>query len=109
MARTGQAVEFRNSESIVHNVYVTRGGSGTEVLNVGTDPGQSHAHTFEQPGRYDVSCDIHPGMMAAIMVVNNLRDIDTDRRAGKNTLAVILGRSPQAAFCVSSSRTTSSR
>jgi plastocyanin len=71
VARTGQAVEFRNSESIVHNVYVTRGGSGTEVLNVGTDPGQSHAHTFEQPGRYDVSCDIHPGMMAAIMVVNS--------------------------------------
>ncbi len=28
----------------------------------------------------------------AIIVVNNIRDIDTDRRAGKNTLAVRLGR-----------------
>jgi 1,4-dihydroxy-2-naphthoate octaprenyltransferase len=36
---------------------------------------------------------IPPGLLiTAIMVVNNLRDIDTDRKAGKNTLAVILGR-----------------
>lgn len=34
------------------------------------------------------------GLLAsAIMVVNNLRDIDSDRRANKNTLAVRLGRS----------------
>jgi 1,4-dihydroxy-2-naphthoate octaprenyltransferase len=33
------------------------------------------------------------GLMAsAVLVVNNVRDIDTDRRAGKNTLAVRLGR-----------------
>jgi 1,4-dihydroxy-2-naphthoate octaprenyltransferase len=31
-------------------------------------------------------------LSTAILVVNNLRDIDTDRRAGKNTLAVRLGR-----------------
>jgi 1,4-dihydroxy-2-naphthoate octaprenyltransferase len=29
---------------------------------------------------------------AGILVVNNVRDIDTDRRAGKRTLAVRLGR-----------------
>ncbi len=29
---------------------------------------------------------------AAILIANNLRDIDTDRAAGKRTLAVILGR-----------------
>jgi len=33
------------------------------------------------------------GLLAsAILVVNNLRDIDTDRRAGKRTLAVKIGR-----------------
>jgi 1,4-dihydroxy-2-naphthoate polyprenyltransferase len=32
-------------------------------------------------------------LAAAILVVNNIRDIDTDRRAGKRTLAVKLGRS----------------
>jgi 1,4-dihydroxy-2-naphthoate polyprenyltransferase len=31
-------------------------------------------------------------LAAAILVVNNVRDIDTDRRAGKRTLAVQLGR-----------------
>jgi 1,4-dihydroxy-2-naphthoate octaprenyltransferase len=31
-------------------------------------------------------------LITAILVVNNLRDIETDRRAGKNTLAVIFGQ-----------------
>ena len=31
-------------------------------------------------------------LAAAILVANNVRDIDTDREAGKRTLAVILGR-----------------
>jgi 1,4-dihydroxy-2-naphthoate octaprenyltransferase len=31
-------------------------------------------------------------LVTAILIVNNLRDIDTDRRVGKTTLAVILGR-----------------
>jgi 1,4-dihydroxy-2-naphthoate polyprenyltransferase len=33
-------------------------------------------------------------LSTAILVVNNLRDIDTDRRAGKRTLAVRVGREP---------------
>jgi len=33
-------------------------------------------------------------LAAAILVANNVRDIDTDREAGKRTLAVILGRDP---------------
>jgi 1,4-dihydroxy-2-naphthoate octaprenyltransferase len=32
-------------------------------------------------------------MVTAILVVNNLRDLDTDRATGKRTLAVLLGRS----------------
>jgi 1,4-dihydroxy-2-naphthoate polyprenyltransferase len=37
---------------------------------------------------------------AAILVVNNVRDIDTDRRAGKRTLAVRLGRERTRALYV---------
>ena len=31
-------------------------------------------------------------LVTAILVVNNVRDADTDRQAGKRTLAVLLGR-----------------
>ena len=38
-------------------------------------------------------CSIPVGLLAsAILVVNNVRDLETDRRAGKRTLAVRLGR-----------------
>ena len=38
-------------------------------------------------------------LAAAILVVNNVRDIDTDRRAGKRTLAVKLGRERARGRC----------
>src|SRR3954468_13212244 len=51
---------------------------------------------YVQPERLDwlaFGLSLSIGFLAtAILVVNNLRDIDTDRRAGKNTLAVRLGR-----------------
>lgn len=37
-------------------------------------------------------------LATAILVVNNTRDMDTDRRAGKNTLAVRMGRERSRAF-----------
>lgn len=39
-----------------------------------------------------IAAAVPPGLLiTAILVVNNLRDIDNDRRAGKRTLAVMLG------------------
>jgi 1,4-dihydroxy-2-naphthoate octaprenyltransferase len=47
---------------------------------------------------------IPPGLMiTAILVVNNLRDLENDRKAGKRTLAVILGERntrAQYLFCI---------
>jgi plastocyanin len=68
IAQAGQPVEFRNSEGINHNVYVTRNPSGTAVINVSTDPGQSYTHAFDA-GQFEVSCDIHPSMRASLVIV----------------------------------------
>lgn len=51
---------------------------------------------FVQVGELDwqaYACAVPVGLLAsAILVVNNVRDLETDRRAGKRTLAVRLGR-----------------
>jgi hypothetical protein len=65
--RVGQSVEFRNSEDSPHNVNVNRMPTGTAVFNVSTAPFGKHVYTFEQPGQYAVSCDIHPGMLATLV------------------------------------------
>lgn len=82
IVRAGQPVEFRNSEDIPHNVYVKRSPTGREILNISTDPTQRHAHTFDEPGQYEVSCDIHPGMFASILVVTTPYAAVADERGG---------------------------
>ena len=68
LVRVGQRVEFRNSEDMPHNVSVIRRESGTEVFNVGTDRGQKYDHTFDRVGQFDVTCDIHEGIEATVIV-----------------------------------------
>jgi len=68
LARVGQPVEFRNSEDMPHNVGVVRRESGSEVFNVGTEPHQKYVHTFDRVGEFDVTCDIHEGMEATVIV-----------------------------------------
>jgi len=68
IARVGQPVEFRNSEDMPHNVSVLRRESGSEVFSVGTDPHQKYVHTFDRVGQFDVTCDIHEGMEATVIV-----------------------------------------
>lgn len=68
LARVGQPVEFRNTEDEVHNVRVDRLPTGTSIFNISRPMGQTYTHTFDQPGLYDVNCDIHPGMKATLIV-----------------------------------------
>jgi 1,4-dihydroxy-2-naphthoate octaprenyltransferase len=54
--------------------------------------GSTFAQTEEWPWEAFVLAVPVGLLAAAILVVNNVRDMDTDRRAGKRTLAVRLGR-----------------
>lgn len=65
--RVGQVVEFRNSEDVDHNVQVLRQPTGTTVMNESGSKGQVFKHVFEQPGWFDVVCDVHPGMRGTIV------------------------------------------
>ena len=69
--RVGQPVEFRNTEDQAHNVIVRRSSTGASVFNVSTDPAEKYVHTFDRPGRYDVSCDMHLGMAATIVATTS--------------------------------------
>jgi len=69
--RVGQAVEFRNTDNLGHNVNVHRRGTGATVFDVETDPQQKHVHTFDRVGQYDVACSEHPGMQATLIAANS--------------------------------------
>jgi 1,4-dihydroxy-2-naphthoate octaprenyltransferase len=54
---------------------------------------------LEELGWLPFALSVSIGCLAtAILVVNNIRDLDTDRRAGKRTLAVRIGRRPARAI-----------
>jgi 1,4-dihydroxy-2-naphthoate octaprenyltransferase len=54
---------------------------------------------LEEISHLSVGLSVAVGCLStAILMVNNTRDMDTDRRAGKNTLAVRMGRERSRAF-----------
>ncbi len=70
LARAGQPVEFRNSEEVPHNVHVVETATDSTLFNVVTMMGEPYEHTFDRTGGYDVSCDLHPGMSAFVLVIS---------------------------------------
>jgi plastocyanin len=69
LARTGQPVHFRSSEDVLHNVRVIRSDK-TPIFNVATPPFGSYTHIFDEPGFYNVTCDIHATMRATVYVAS---------------------------------------
>lgn len=67
LVRTGQPVEFRNSEDVLHNVRVRDEVTKEGTFNVALPTGGTYQHTFDHDGFFDVGCDIHPGMSALII------------------------------------------
>ena len=65
--RTGQPVEFRNSDDTLHNVHVSNEETHADAFNVAIPTGTSYTFKFPGDGFYHVGCDIHPAMAAEIV------------------------------------------
>jgi plastocyanin len=65
--RTGQPVEFLNSDEVLHNINVKDDATNEQAFNVAIPNGVTYRHTFKQDGFYNVVCDIHPLMAASIV------------------------------------------
>jgi len=103
LAQTRQAVLFRNSEDVLHNVRVTESSQQKSIFNVATVAFGSYEHKFEEPGLYNVGCDIHPTMRASILVTATPYTATTgedgsftmaDVKPGRYNLTVYAGASP---------------
>jgi plastocyanin len=105
LAQTGQAVLFRNSEDVLHNVRVTEVSQQKAIFNVATPPYGKYEHKFDRPGLYNVGCDIHATMRADILVTatpytaNTVEDGSftmSNVKPGKYNLTVYTGGAPVA-------------
>lgn len=70
VGRVGQRIDFRSSEDVQHNVRVVNTATKDTVFNVATPPFETYTHTFDTPGDYAVSCDVHPSMRAGIYIAS---------------------------------------
>lgn len=73
--QTGSAVRFLNNDNEPHNVYSPEGR-----YNLGTWPtGETRDYTFKKPGIYTQLCNIHPDMLAYVVVVDTPYYAVTDK------------------------------
>ncbi len=62
---TGATIRFLNNDPEPHNVYSPEGR-----YNLGTWPtGETKDYVFKQPGIYSQLCNVHPDMLAFVVVV----------------------------------------
>lgn len=65
----GSTVRFPNHDPFNHNVFSTSEGNAFDLGLYGR--GESRSHTFAAPGLARVYCNIHPRMVAYVMVMAN--------------------------------------
>jgi len=71
IVRTGQPVDFRNSDDTLHNVHVTNEDTREGAFNVAIPTDGTYRYTFKKDGFYHVGCDIHPAMSAEIIATSS--------------------------------------
>lgn len=65
----GTTVDFPNQDNVFHNVFSLSAGNEFDLgMYRG---GAAKTSTFSTPGEVDVFCNIHPDMVAKILVVQN--------------------------------------
>lgn len=62
--KVGETVTWVNDDSTVHTATSNDGIFDSDVLF----RGQSFSYTFDKEGEYPYFCDIHPGMVGAVIV-----------------------------------------
>lgn len=65
----GQTVRFKNSDALTHNVHLYWGRQS--MLNQSQPPNSSFDWSPPRAGEYLILCNIHPEMMAAILVFDH--------------------------------------
>ena len=84
----GTTVRFLNNDPEPHNVYSPEGR-----YNLGTWPtGETRDHVFERPGIYTQLCNIHPDMLAYVVVLETPHFAVTDAQGGFEVKGVPAGR-----------------
>jgi plastocyanin len=82
LVRTGEPVDFRNSDDTLHNVRVSHEETRTSAFNVAIPTGEAYTYTFERDGFYRVGCDIHPAMAASVFASASPFTAVADRDGG---------------------------
>jgi len=64
----GSTVEFRNSDSVGHNVHTFAGKN--DSINKTIQPGKAESQKLDKEDRIEIKCDIHPWMNSYLIVAN---------------------------------------
>ena len=85
----GTSVEFKNSDPFKHNMFSPDG----ERYNLGTWVGEKgRSYTFTRPGVYRQLCNIHPEMLAYIVVLETPYFALTDKEGNFEIAGVPSGK-----------------
>ena len=76
----GETITWENEDPVLHTVTI-------EELNIDEDveAGSDFSYTFEEPGTYDLNCNIHAGMEGEITVESDSSmEVETDTETDIN-------------------------
>jgi plastocyanin len=105
LVRSGETVAFSNSDPDMHNVDVAHDETQVALFNVATPPGFApYRHTFSERGVYRVTCSIHPGMSAFVVVVTTPHAAVAERDGRFSIAGVPPGRYRAVVWSLDSAR-----